>query len=342
MTISALSSSSRSTALLGLVGIAAGLAVGVLAPQLSDAAAAAREPMVMLLVTLLFLELRPVGGGAALRSKRGLGVLGLLVVCNFLLLPALAWGLSWLFLPGPEQEMVRLGVLIYLLFPCADWFLGFVRLAGGSTALGAALIPVHPGLQLALYPFWVSLATGGAVDGVLERLGPALVSMVLVPAGVAVALRLIAARLSGARGAAPSAGFSADLSSRLVAGAGRAVPVVLAGLLAVLLAGGSGQLVGALDVVAPALAAVVVFFAASTVLLELVSRGLRLRHEETALLCVSGAARNAPLMLALTSATLGPDPVLAATIVLGMLLEFPHLVLLAGRLRRRRAMTLAA
>lgn len=91
MTISALSSSSRSTALLGLVGIAAGLAVGVLAPQLSDAAAA-REPMVMLLVTLLFLELRPVGGGAALRSRRGLGVLGLLVVCNFLLLPALAWG----------------------------------------------------------------------------------------------------------------------------------------------------------------------------------------------------------------------------------------------------------
>lgn len=334
MTPSALSSASRSTALLGLVGIAAGLAAGVLAPQLSDAAAAAREPVVMLLVTLLFLELRPVGGGAALRSRRGLGVLGLLVVCNFLLLPALAWGLSWLFLPAPEQEMVRLGVLIYLLFPCADWFLGFVRLAGGSTALGAALIPLHLGLQLALYPFWVSLATGGAVDGVLQRLGPALVSMVLIPAAVAAVLRLGLARLPGGRGA--------RLSAELVAGAGRAVPVVLAGLLAVLLAGGSGQLVGALDVVAPALAVVVVFFAASTVLLELVSRGLRLRHEETALLCVSGAARNAPLMLALTSATLGPEPVLAATIVLGMLLEFPHLVLLAGRLRRRRAVTLAA
>ncbi|WP_010524261.1 arsenic resistance protein [Nesterenkonia sp. F] len=334
MTASALSSASRSTALLGLVGIVTGLAVGMLAPHLSDAAAAAREPMVMLLVTLLFLEMRPAGGRAALRSRRGLGVLALLVVCNFLLLPALAWGLSWLFLPAPGQEMVRLGVLIYLLFPCADWFLGFVRLAGGSTALGAALIPLHLGLQLALYPFWVSLATGGAVDGVLERLGPALVSMVLVPAGVAVVLRLVAARLPDAGGAALAAG--------LVSGAGRAVPAVLAGLLAVLLAGGSGQLVGALDVVAPALAAVVVFFAASAALLELVSRGLHLRHEETALLCVSGAARNAPLMLALTSATLGPDPVLAATIVLGMLLEFPHLVLLAGRLRRRRAVTLAA
>lgn len=334
MTTSARSSSSGAMVRLGLLGIAAGLAVGTLAPQLSGAAASAREPLVMVLVTLLFLEMRPAGGLAALRSRRGLGVVALLVVCNFLLLPVLAWGLSWLFLPGPEQEAVRLGVLIYLLFPCADWFLGFVRLAGGSTALGAALIPLHLGLQLGLYPVWVSLATGGAVDGVLERLGPALISMVLIPAGVAVALRLVAARLPGFRGERLDVG--------LAAGAGRAVPAVLAGLLAVLLVGGAEQLLGSIDVVAPSLAAVVVFFAASTVLLELVSRGLRLRHEEAALLCVSGAARNAPLMLALTSATLGSDPVIAATIVLGMLLEFPHLVLLAGRLRRRRAVTLAA
>jgi hypothetical protein len=49
------------------------------------------------------------------------------------------------------------------------------------------------------------------------------------------------------------------------------------------------------------------------------------------------SARNAPLMLALTAIALPDQPVVQATIILGMLVEFPHLTILTHLLRGRAA-----
>jgi arsenite transporter len=61
-----------------------------------------------------------------------------------------------------------------------------------------------------------------------------------------------------------------------------------------------------------------------------------LNFRNYSLLTFTVSARNAPLMLAITAMSFGEQPVLLAAIVVGMLLEFPHLTALTWLLRRRR------
>ena len=90
-------------------------------------------------------------------------------------------------------------------------------------------------------------------------------------------------------------------------------------------------------VIAVVLLVVASFFVVMGLIGEGISQLLRLPHPERALLLVSTSARNAPLMLALTALTVPDQPLIVAAIVVGMLLEFPHLTVLTAYLRRTRA-----
>lgn len=84
------------------------------------------------------------------------------------------------------------------------------------------------------------------------------------------------------------------------------------------------------------LLAVFAFFATTFFLGEGISRLFRLRYPEHALLTMTIAARNAPLMLAVTMAALPGQPLVYAALVIGMLVEFPHLTALWRLLLRAR------
>ena len=66
--------------------------------------------------------------------------------------------------------------------------------------------------------------------------------------------------------------------------------------------------------------AVLLFFAVSFVVSQLLSRGFSLDHTERAALTITTSARNAPLMLALTVAAIPDQPLVYSVIILGMLL----------------------
>ena len=88
------------------------------------------------------------------------------------------------------------------------------------------------------------------------------------------------------------------------------------------------------------LLAVFVFFVLTLLLSEVLSRWCHLDYPEHALLTMTIAARNAPLMLAVTMVALPGQPLIYAALVIGMLVEFPHLTLLRRvllALRHRRA-----
>ncbi|MDZ5078835.1 hypothetical protein [Nesterenkonia sp. HG001] len=302
-------------ALLFLLAMIAGLMLGVLGPV-----AIPVDPIIMVLLGLLFLEVRLGGGRELLRSRRAaVVVLGL----NFLILPAVALGVTALIVP--DDDLVRLGLLIYLLFPCTDWFLGFTRVAGGSTALGAALIPVSLVLQLLLYPVWISALSGRSLPGVMEALWPALLEGLLVPAAVAVVLRVLIGLLCGR-----------SVLERVQGIAGGCVPWVIAALILGLFSSGLGEAALEPAALGRVLAGVVMFFAVSLALAELVRRWAGLAEDEATLVVFTTTARNAPLMLAVTALALGENTVITAVIVLGMLLEFPHLTALTWWMRRRR------
>ena len=306
------------TTVLFLSAILAGSLLGALTPTIAATVGSATDPLILLLVGTLFFTLRLDGLPALRRAPR---TVLLAVGMNFLAIPLLALALTTV-LPN---DALRLGVLIYCLAPCTDWFLGFTRLAGGDTTTCAALIPVQLVLQLLLYPVWLHLFAGEQVETTIAAAGPTLLTWFVLPAGIGLGARLVL-RLS-----APAAA-----RQRIVAVADQAVPAVIAAVILTIFAGNVDTILADLTSFGWVLAVVFWFFAATYALGEGVARLARLRYPEHALLTMTTSARNAPLMLAVTTIALPDQPVTHAAIALGMLVEFPHLTALTQLLRRRR------
>lgn len=307
------------TTLVFLAAILLGSGLGSLVPAAGAALGGVVDPIILVLVGVLFFELRFAGLGALRRAPR---TVLLAVGINFLAVPAIAAGLTWS-LPEPA---IRLGVLIYCLAPCTDWFLGFTRMARGDTTTGAALLPMQLMLQLALYPVWIAAFIGQPVASILGEAGPTLLSWFVAPAATGIALRLLV------RLALPEPAVRVVLEA-----AGRLVPAVIASLIVCLFATNVGTILAHPTAFTWVLLVVFGFFVCTYALGKLASRLGRLRYPEHALLTMTTSARNAPLMLAVTTAALPGQPLVYAAIVLGMLIEFPHLTALTHLLRRQEA-----
>lgn len=308
-----------STTALFAAAILAGSLLGTLSPIAGSSLGSFADPLIMLLVGVLFFTLRFEGLSALRRAPR---VVVLALVINFLVIPLISWPLTAI-LPS---DALRLGVLLYFLAPCTDWFLGFTRMAGGDTTVGAALIPVQMTLQLLLYPVWLTLFAGQSATLVLDSAAATLLTWFVLPAVVALGLRLLARFV-----------FRVGLRSAAHTTADRAVPLAIAAVILALFAGNVETIVGDMSSFAWVLLVVFVFFLITFGIGEAASILGRLHYPEQALLTMTTSARNAPLMLALTTAALPDEPVVAAAIILGMLIEFPHLTALTHLMRRRAA-----
>ncbi len=223
-------------------------------------------------------------------------------------------------------------MLLYCLAPCTDWFLGFTRLAGGDTTTGAALIPVQLALQLVLYPVWLTLFAGTGMESAgTASWGGTLLTWFALPAAIGLGLRLLLRLVPPA--ARPE---------RMIESVDRAVPVIIAAVIVTIFAGHVGAVLTDPGSFVRVLLVVFLFFAVTFALGEGVARLFRLRHAEHAVLTMTTSARNAPLMLAMTTIALPDQPVVHAAIILGMLIEFPHLTVITDLLRRRTQRRIAA
>lgn len=300
--------------------VAVGSLLGVTAPGTSDIAAAATDPLILTLVTLILLSLR--------LDRRDLAVLrqaprtvAVAWLFNFALVPVVAYAVGSTVMVG--EDALRVGVLLYCLFPCTDWFLAFTRLAEGETRIGAALIPLNMATQLVLYPVHLQLLTGAGIGSVGAADWMNLVTWFGIPAAVAIGLRILAR-------------LGRSMTDRLRAGADALVPAVLATLVACLFITNVRTVLEHPAAFWRVLGTVFVFLAITCLLGEIVTRWLRLAYAERALVVMTTSARNAPLILGLTMAALPGQPMVYAALVLGMLVEFPHLTVLQQLLLRSR------
>lgn len=208
-----------------------------------------------------------------------------------------------------------------MLFPCTDWVLGFTRLVHGDTLTGAALIPLNMVTQLLLYPVFLSLFTQRSISAVLSEIGPNLMQWCIIPAFAALALRLVMTKLLGN-----------SLRKRILSCVDAAIPVLLAFLILALFSANSGTILEHPLLFFRALGIVFVFFVTVYWVGKAVARWVDLDYPARALLTMTTSARNAPMMLAVTSVAVADDPLVLAAIVLGMLIEFPHLTVVSNLL----------
>jgi arsenite transporter len=307
--------------LLFSAAIALGALFGTGVPETGSAIASWTDPMILTLVGLLFFEVR---FEALARATTHWRFLALAWVANFVLIPLIGYVVASLFLSG--KPLLFTGLFIYFMAPCTDWFLGFTRMARGNTGLGSVLLPLNLISQLLLFPVYLQLFTGNTVGAASGGWFPALWQWFLLPLAVAVTAHQVLRLLL------PSAVFA-----KLLQLTGALVPWVLAALIFGIFSGNVTEIVQNPGAFALILFAVFIFFVSTWFLGEVLARRFRLAYPEHALLAMTTAARNAPLMLGLTMAALPDQPLIYAALIIGMLVEFPHLTALHHLLLRRNA-----
>lgn len=185
----------RHQVLLYLAAMLAGAGVGLGVPAVAGPAGGAITPVLGLLLFTTFLAVPFTRLGRSLREPRFL-VTVLLV--NFVLVPAVAFGLSRFV---AQDQVLVVGVLFVLLTPCVDYVVAFTGLAGGAADRLLAATPLLMLLQLLLLPVYLRLMVGEQFARAVE-LGPfveAFVVLIALPALGAWLTQLASARWRAGR-----------------------------------------------------------------------------------------------------------------------------------------------
>ena len=288
----------------------------------ADAWAVLVEPVLALLLLATFLAVPFAALGAGLRDGRFLAAL---LVLNFVVVPAVVFGLSRFV---THDDALLVGVLLVLLAPCVDYVIAFTALAGGAAERLLAAAPLLMLVQLVVLPVLLRVVAGEAPVAAVD-VGPfvrALVLLILAPLALAALLQW---------GTARGRGGVRRTAAGVVRGCTAAmVPLMVVTLFTVVASQirGVGERLPALAAVVPLFAA----FAAVMVALGVVAaRWARLDVPAGRALVFSGATRNSlvvlPLALALP-ASLDPAPLVVVTQTLVELVGMVGLVRLVPRL----------
>ncbi|MEL7042398.1 MAG: arsenic resistance protein [Pseudomonadota bacterium] len=311
--------SGRGTAIVLIAAILIGALIGTLWPQSETFLSAQIDITLLVLVFLLLFEVRL---QSILSSVNRLDFIAAALIANFLIIPVLGYAIASVFLSA--HPLFFIGLVIYFLAPCTDWFLAFTRLARGNTALGAALLPINMIVQLLLYPVYLHLFGIDAVGVAAADIFQTLWQWFLIPLLLAITLRFLAERILSKP--------QFDLLQAVVA---VTVPILLALLVWQIMAVNIGTLATNLSVVPLILCAILIFFVATYFLSEAIAKLMKLNYPDRVLMTMTTAARNAPLMLVITMVVLPNQPIIYAAIIIGMLVELPHLIGLRSILTRQ-------
>lgn len=285
-----------------LAAIAVGAVVGLIAPGAAPSLEHAINPTLALLLFATFLGVPLVEVGRAFRDARFLTTV---LVANFVVVPAIAYGLSRFV---ADNQGLTLGVLLVLLTPCIDYVIVFTGLAGGAKARLLAAAPLLMLAQMLLLPAYLYVFVGSEVLDVVD-IGPFVEAFLILIVAPLIAAGLVQALARRHR----SGAFIEDVM------AGAMVPLMMVVLAVVI-----GSQVAAVGSQASQLARLIplyVGFVVVTVTVgKIVSRVGRLDPPSSRAVIFSVTTRNSlvvlPLALALPDAlALAPLAVVTQTMV---------------------------
>lgn len=301
-----------------IIAIVAGSVVGS-STQLGTQLEGYIDYMIIALVLLVFIDTRVSKFGEAIKSAK---VLTVMWVSNFVFIPILGFLLTKLCLSN--HPLIALGVVIYFMAPCTDWFLGFTRMANGNTALGTILLPINMLTQLLLYPVYLSVfSLNSGVQVSAAEIGGNLLNWFLLPLLYAIAVKIVL-HLSPKKIRAAVDNIGGSLINGMIY-------LLIFAIFCTHIDKISDNYAAFVVV----LMTVLLFFAINTTTIDLIAKKLAFTHENHVLYSMTTTARNAPMMLGLTTAALPDQPMVYVAIILGMLIEFPFLAFQVSKLKRQ-------
>ncbi|MDR7555060.1 MAG: arsenic resistance protein [Armatimonadota bacterium] len=294
-----------------LSAIAVGLALAAMAPTVAARLAPVVTGGVFLVIYFIMLGVSARGVMRAFaRWKPATVAVGI----NFVVTPALAWVLGYLFLRGDPDIWV--GLILYLVTPCIGWYLVFTELASGDVELGVSLLFWNVVLQIVLLPVYMVVLAGAVVHIEPSAILRSVLVFLVVPFLLA----------GGTRWSLGRAGISIELAKQRLR-----LPYLKTGTLMAVVASmfaSQGSVVFAnpavvVKMILPGLG----FFATAFGMSVVAARLFGLAYHEFALLVFTTSARNSEASLAV-AVTAFASPLVALTVVIGPSIELPVLILM--------------
>lgn len=307
---SSLSRADRAQPFVLIGAIATGLGLAEVLPAFAESLAPLVNAGVFVLIYLVMLGLDPRRVTEALGHGR---FLGLAVVLNFVVNPALAWLLGRLFLDAHPD--LRVGLILFLVTPCIGWYLIFTELAGGDTSLGISLLGINLVLQVLLLPLYLLLLEGQATTIDLGGIVGSVITFLVAPAVAAAITRTLS-----------RSGREVEAVPRLI-GRAHLKTVTLVVVIVAMFASQADTVFDNPRVVLTLLPAMGGFFVVAFAIALATAKVARLPHDQTVLLAFTTTSRNSEASLAI-AATAFASPLVALTVVIGPVIELPFLVLM--------------
>ena len=198
--------------------------------------------------------------------------------------------------------------------PCTDWFLAFTKLANGNVQVNSALLPINLLSQILLLPVYLYVFTKRSISIPFDSFFDVLINWVLVPFVLAQILRFIITKT----------GKHVLVRSDMLAEWGMLISLIF--LVFSIFNTNIDSLIAEAYLIPVIFSAILVFFVVTYFLIKIISRKLGLSKEEKVSLTMTTLARNAPLMLAISIGLFPNETAIQLVLILGMLIELPHLV----------------
>lgn len=315
------------------LAMAAGIALGALAPGVADAAGAisvgtTNIPLALCMMLMLYPPLAKVDYRRLPQVLRDRKALGLMLLFCALIGPLLMFLLATIFLrddPGYLRGLILIGIA-----PCIAMVIVWNGLAGGDTDLCAGFVAVNAVLQMLLYGpvAWLFLSKGTALVGVAGAdvaLGAGDVAGTVllylgVPFCAGAAGRFVLERTRGRKW------YEEEYLPKIS-------PLSFAALLAtiVLMFSLKGQRIVELPLDAARIALpLIIYFAAMFFGSFFCAHAAGLAYERCTSVAFTAAGNNFELAIAVAAATFGLGSEEAFAAVIGPLIEVPTLILLVN------------
>lgn len=176
-------------------------------------------------------------------------------------------------------------------------------------------------LQVILLPVYLMVFFGASGNVELRSLVESIILVLLVPFAAA----LLARKVADNKRKNAVSGIIAFLEKSQV--------LFLALAVVAMFASEGKNLVGNPDVIISLLIPVLVFFASTFLMTQLLGRILQFNYADRVSLTLTSMARNSPIALAIAVAAFPSQPLIALSLVIGPLIELPVLVLTVQVLR---------
>ena len=276
-----------------------------------------------MLLTMMFLIFLSVPFENLFQSIKETKVLGIILVTNFLIIPIVGFVLSSIFFWS--NELIMLGLLIYFMAPCTDWFLGFTKIAKGNVSLGSILLPINMIIQLLMYPVYLFVFMGQKVNIDLSDMFGTLLDWFLIPFVLGIVIHFILLKV-----------LKQKSFNKFELGLEEIINIILYVIVFSIFAVNVQTIIHNLVVFPLLLVAVALFFIIVYAIVGIISNYFNFSYKNLALFAMTTSARNAPMMLGITLTVFPNEPLVHAAIIIGMLVEFPHLSALSGILLKKK------